>query len=189
MTAQAILDAVRSTMSRCPPVDYSKLEKVRKSLEFSYRLTVASENLLRIAALAAQGELREYFEAHLLEEIGHEAWLAEDLEVLEDKVDWAAVTLAGSQYYLINYVHPAALLGYMLVLEGTPIKLTQLVELEKLHGKKLFRTLRYHAEHDIDHAWELMKIIDKSPFQDLIRDNALRTAHCISAVQQEWANA
>jgi rubrerythrin len=138
-------------------------------LTFNFYCMIASEHLLETACATARNrgdsDLADYYASHLEEERGHAQWLAEDLAsagVRLEKVRQDAAILVGSVYYLIHHLHPASLLGYMFLMEGLSIDLAELERLEARYGKKLLRTLRYHAEHDPEHAKELEEFIDSS---------------------------
>src|SRR5690348_11828589 len=117
------------------------------NLVFLYHIMVASENLLRMAAReTSDRKLREYFEKHLEEERDHAKWLAEDLnsvcvDVKKTEPPLLAIQMAGSLYYLIFHVHPAALLGYMQVLESWPMDKGRLLEVAQPYPKSLLRTV------------------------------------------------
>lgn len=163
-----------------------------------HQVIAASENLLRTAIDACDGSdfsnlLSAYYQDHLAEELGHEQWLAEDLatvgiDVKAMPLSLKAVEMAGTQYYLIHHVHPVCLLGYMAVLEGNPIPLERVAELEATHGKALFRTLRYHAEHDIGHAKDLNEMIDKVPenLMQHVINSANQTKYYLTEAAKEW---
>ena len=117
--------------------------------------------------------LADYLEPHIEEELGHDEWVLEDLEVLGvdrtnvlSRVPSPAVAcMIGSQYYWALHYHPVAVLGYMTVTEGypTPPKL-----IERLIGstglpRGAFRTLMEHAELDPDHGDELDQVLDTLP--------------------------
>jgi hypothetical protein len=160
--------------------DLTSYHKVLANLVFVHQVITASESLLEEAVKASSGELREYFAEHLEEERGHQEWLAGDLmtagvDVALMPLSQIAVAMAGSQYYLIKHISPIALLGYMAVLEGCPATLEAVEQLEAMHGKDLFRTLRYHAEHDIDHGKALFALIDKHA-DPLVMRSAVQTA-------------
>jgi hypothetical protein len=127
----------------------------------------ASENLLVMAASQASGDLREYFERHLEEERGHAQWLAEDLDSIGVDVERTqlpreAVEMVGSVYYMIFHADPAALLGYMAVLEGWEMQ-PQLAQWEKQYPASLLRTVKFHAQEDPGHAAELQSVIYSLP--------------------------
>ncbi|MEB0057317.1 hypothetical protein QN413_10925 [Variovorax sp. LG9.2] len=150
-----------------------------------YHTIRASEDLLKCAIEKAipGTELHAYLEEHLEEERQHEKWLAEDLlsvgfDVHLTSIPREAVQMAGSMFYLVRLVHPRALLGYMAVLEFFPMPLEAVEILEEIHGKSLLRCLRYHAEHDIDHAHDLAGMLDRllEEEQELVFSSAIETA-------------
>lgn len=155
-----------------------QLEELKRRLAFSLQSMVASERLLGEASLECGGELRDYYLKHLWEEAQHADWLQADLEGFTIPLEGAAVAMAGSAYYLIKHVNPAALLGYMRALEH-PMPLAQVEKLEALHGKKLLRTVRIHAEEDVKHLAELDAMIARQPLetQTLIKAVEAQTLH------------
>lgn len=168
-----------------PVVDLSRPEVFIRNLAFMHDIMIASEPLVQEAIDHSEGELRDYLVRHIEEERGHAAWLADDLAEL-GLTDWerscAAVACAGSQYYWIKHVHPAAILGYMAVLEGYPMPLDIVAELESIHGKKPCRTLRYHAENDIEHRIDLFNMINRLPeHEKLIETSAVQTLNLLHA--------
>lgn len=180
MFSQKVIGAIERVRKEASLIDCAKLDYIISNLVFVYQIVVASESLLEEAVRVSEGELRDYFVSHLEEERSHEEWLAADLrtcgiDVKQMPLLQKAVEIAGSQYYLIKHVDPACLLGYMAVLEGFPVSSDSLEKLEQMHGKELFRTLRYHSEHDLDHRKELFDMIDKFPSERILT-NAVQTA-------------
>jgi hypothetical protein len=166
-----------------------------KNLVFSWHCMKASENLLKQAKLKSKGKLKAYFAEHLDEERGHEDWLAADLltagiDVHKTPIPRLAVEMVGTQYYLINHVDPAALLGYMARHECFPASLVQIELLEKVHGKELLRCARYHALNDVAHGQELLNITDELPqkSQSLILENAIQSATYFGTAQQSFGS-
>jgi hypothetical protein len=153
-----------------------------RNLVFVAFVIKASEEILRVAIEHSEGSLREYFCRHLEEETGHYEWLKRDIQfagiVLDDcAIPSEAVAMAGSQYYLAKHVHPAAVLGYIAALECFAMPLETVKELERTYGKEVCATLRYHAEHDVDHGADVLAVIDKidPKYQRMIADNAVQT--------------
>ena len=184
-----ITKAVNSIRTRSRPLDLMNRRVLVENMCFVYQFILASERLLYEAKMQASGDLRDYYAAHHDEERGHAEWLARDL--LSAGIDVAtiprsrtAIAMAGGQYYLMKHVSPAALLGYMLVLEGCPTPMAQVEALEHAHGKELLRTLRHHSLHDIDHGAELRKVID-SMSDPAIMESAMQTAIYLNEFQQE----
>ncbi len=169
------------------------------NLVFLHQVIVASEPLLRHAIARTyslldcpfRAALLDYLQTHLVEERDHAAWLEQDLisagvDPTDQPLSLHAVETVGAQYYLINHATPAALLGYMAFLECFPMPLEQVAWLEQVHGKELLRTVRYHAEHDVDHGKSLINIIDRVPqrWQAVVYNNGARTAErfCAAAM-------
>lgn len=188
MKRYQLLDAVRAVRAAYVPIDLTRRDVFLRNLIFIHNVIRASESLLQTARDRSRGTLRTYFDEHLKEECAHECWLAEDLASADIDVSALpilpeAVAMAGSQYYLIHHVDPAALLGYMAVLECFPIDAAALEMLEEIHGKQLCRTLRYHAEHDVSHGVDVLDMVDvlsEKQFQ-LVMQTAIQTAFYIGS--------
>lgn len=166
-----------------PKLDLLDRDAFCKNLVFMHALMVASEPLLQEAIEHSDGALGVYYSAHIEEERGHAAWLADDLKSLGVTVgepSYIAAACAGAQYYLIRHAHPAALLGYLAVLEGYPAPLEVVDMLEGHYGKDAMRCFRFHAEHDVDHRADLVKMIESVPeHHDLITNNAVQTLNLL----------
>lgn len=161
-----------------------------KNLCFMYRLMVASAPLLEFAEVRSTGALRNYYAKHLAEEVGHDSMLLADLHDMGIKdvpYDYAASQLAGAQYYLVAHHHPALLLGYMAVLEGSSLSIATIDEAEAKHGCRL-TAVRHHAEHDPLHAPEIAKLIATLPqdVQAAIEWNASGVRQIIAAESERW---
>ena len=117
--------------------------------------------------------LAPYLEEHIPEELDHDEWLLDDLEVLGR--DRAAVlarppsptvaALVGAQYYWIFHYHPVGLLGYIAVFEGYPPSPAMIDGLIASTGydRDAFRTMIAHAELDPGHRDELDRLLDELP--------------------------
>lgn len=130
-------------------------------LAFWYQVIIASEPLLKDAIVCLgddgfEGRLKAFYTKHLADEKDHAKWLKEDLNGYPVNLHFGAAQLAGMMYYLIRHVHPVALLGYMIVLEGNPPTMEYAEEIEAAHGVQAARTLRIHAENDPLHIVELI---------------------------------
>jgi hypothetical protein len=137
--------------------------------------------------------LAGYLDGHILEELHHDEWLLDDLEVLG--VDRSAIlarpptpsvaSLVGAQYYWIFHYHPVAVLGYVALLEGYPptVELIEELTARTGHDPRGFRTLRKHAELDPGHRDELDELLDSLP---LTREQStvigLSAIHTVSAL-------
>jgi hypothetical protein len=157
------------------PLMVTTRPNIIKNLVLNWQIMLASEDLLELAIekLDVQTDfdrqLYDYLAHHAEEEVDHAAWVADDLaegdgvDVATMEVNETVMAMVGTQFYMINYVHPVSLLGYMACLEWFPMDPEVLDELEYQHGTELFRTMRYHAEHDLDHGADLTRIIDQVP--------------------------
>jgi hypothetical protein len=117
--------------------------------------------------------LAPYYEHHIPEELDHDDWLLDDLEVLGRKrsevlsriPSTTVAELVGAQYYWMLHYHPVALLGYIAVLEGYPPTPELIDDLVASTGyeRDAFRTLIAHAELDPGHSDELDELLDSLP--------------------------
>ena len=147
-----------------------------------------------VAALVA-----DYCEQHIEEELGHDEWLLEDLELLGVDPDGVrdgppsagVAALVGAQYYWIHHVHPVGLLGYVLLLEGWPPTTRTVDELRRRTGfpPGAFRTLLAHADLDPHHGAELDAVLDALPLRpeqrELLGLSALTSADGLAAAFEE----
>lgn len=192
--SERIIADVQALRKEAPVINLADRTKLILNLVWLHQIVIASEDLMTTAILkapAAAKVFRAYMTDHLEEERNHAEWLAEDLATIGIDVNYtplnrSAVELVGSQYYVINHVSPAAILGYMAVLEGFPFPLDMLEQLEAIHGKELLRCLRYHAENDIEHRKELFKVIDQLD-DPIIHANAIRTQLLINEAFRAYA--
>jgi hypothetical protein len=114
-----------------------------------------------------------YLEEHIEEELHHDEWLLDDLEVLgiersavlERLPSPTVAALVGAQYYWLLHYHPVALLGYIALLEGYPPTGEAVRGLIERTGypPEAFRTLLAHAELDPHHREELDETLDSLP--------------------------
>lgn len=182
--SERIIQDVGAMREQGPMLDLTSRAVVIHNLIWLYQVMVASERLMEVALSESEDVLFQYLDLHVEEERNHAEWLASDLatvgvDVAKLPLNRSAVELAGSQYYFIFHKSPAALLGYMAVLEGFPFPLDALEQLEALHGKDLFPCLRYHAENDLEHRKELFKVVDQLD-DPVIYENAIRTQYLIN---------
>jgi hypothetical protein len=133
--------------------------------------------------------LADYFGVLAEEERGHDQWLLEDLAVIgvsEADVQrripsHLAAQLVGAQYYWIRHYHPAALLGFIHLMEAYPPFPHFIEQLRDRTGfpESAFRSLARHSELDLEHRELLKDILDALPFsttvERLIGINALST--------------
>jgi hypothetical protein len=156
-------------------------------LAFWYQVIIASEQLLRdsVALLKDEGwekDLKQFYQKHLEDELNHAKWLKEDLGSHEVVLHYGAAQLAGMAYYLILHVHPVALMGYMMALEGNKIPLEFVESIEREHGATAARTLRLHAEEDPGHYEELSSFEIAPEWRDLVENTRIQTLKLIEAM-------
>ncbi len=181
MKKSAMLSAAISNIIRSE-LDLTNAAVFLRNLQFVRSLIVATEGIFEAAKCSApKGQIRDYLAHHMEEERDHFKWLSEDLgdHAVSAPLMAEAVAMAGSQYYLIYHFDPVSVLGYMAVLEFFPMIMEKVEELESIHGENLCRTLRYHAQHDLDHGSDLREIIDGLSDEQFIGvlNNAMQTAH------------
>jgi pyrroloquinoline quinone (PQQ) biosynthesis protein C len=127
----------------------------------------------------------QYFAQHTVEERNHEEWVLDDLEALGHcrANILATIPLAetihvvASQLYVIEYLHPAALLGYVYMMESRP---PHPVVIGALHATGVpydaTRFLERHGEADIGHYEELAHALDNFLHTDDEREAAICSA-------------
>jgi hypothetical protein len=139
----------------------------------TYHYVKCSCQLMRAAWTrldARRAELRRYFEKHIEEERGHEEWVLEDLarlgydrEVVIGSQPLAeTIEMIGSQMYIVEYLRPAGLLGYVYVMESRPPNADFLCALRQAYSipSDAMTFLSRHGEADIVHSQELREILD-----------------------------
>ena len=94
----------------------------------------------------------------------------------------ATVTgLVGRQKYLMEHVHPVAILGYVAVLEGYPASVREVRAIGRRAGLPAgsLRSMIKHAELDPGHRDDLDRLLDVLPLstemEALVRGSALAT--------------
>ena len=121
-------------------------------------------------------DMAAYFTHHIKEELHHDEWLLEDLEVigvpreavLRRMPPSAVASLVGAHYYWIHHHHPVAKLGMIAVLEGYPpnAETIDLLVARSGHPRRAFRTLDKHCLLDAHHRDEFNEAIDAMPLND-----------------------
>jgi hypothetical protein len=149
-------------------------------LAFIYQVIIASEPMLRDAIYLLsddgwEGDLKSFYERHLEDELNHAAWAKEDLGGYPVNLHFGAAQMAGMAYYLIRHVHPVALMGYMMALEGEPIDMAYVEAIEREHGKAAARMLRHHAEEDPKHFQELLSVHIPAEWTPLVESTRKQT--------------
>jgi hypothetical protein len=151
------------------------------------------------AADPVSAALAPYLEEHIPEELHHDEWLLDDLEVLgKERSDILArpptptiAALVGAQYYWIRHYHPVALLGYIAVLEGYPptTALIDTLVAKTGYSREAFRTLIAHAELDPGHRDELDELLDTLSLtreqSEVLGLSAMFTVHMLTRALDE----
>lgn len=189
------------------PSNHSFLNKIKEDPEYfiNYLFTMhgiirASVPLMETALVqcrklakkdAVARKLIPYFKVHIQEELNHDEWLLNDLEVMgfSKKTTLAKIpspdvaAFVGMQYYWIYHDHPISLLGYIGILEGSPPRPEEIDSIQEATGfpKKAFRTLYSHAELDPHHNYDLDRCLDQLPLQP--RDISLL---CLSGLSTKY---
>jgi len=166
---------------------------IRASVPLMEKAKARAEELAPADPVAAS--LAPYLEQHIPEELDHDEWLLEDLEVLGfDRADVLArppsptvAALVGAQYYWIFHYHPVAILGFLHLEHYHPHgpSLERFIERTGL-PRDGFRQLLIHAKLDAVHARELDRVLDSLPLEprheQLIGLSALQTVALLTEV-------
>jgi hypothetical protein len=140
-----------------------------------------------------------YLTHHIPEEMHHDDWILEDLEVLNisrsevlPRIPPPAVAaLVGAQYYWIQHYHPLALLGFIAVLEGTPPDVDYFERVADRAGipREAFSNLLRHGRLDPRHRDDLDRALDELPLTDdhhsLLGVSSFQTIHLLTRVVEE----
>jgi pyrroloquinoline quinone (PQQ) biosynthesis protein C len=176
------------------------MKQVYLYLRHSCPLMVLAQDKLRLT----RPNLAEYLEHHTKEEADHDVWMRRDLSRLgmsdaeiDGTLPWPeTLALVGSQYAFIADDRPAALFGYIFVMESTAPSLGALEILKKagIPEAALF-TLREHSDLDTGHVQELAGVIDsiRDPLStELVRTSCevtcLRSLELVQAVARGVAD-
>ena len=141
-------------------------------------------------------ELINYFRHHEAEESGHDEWILRDLESIGIARSWtehslpqpAVSALVGAQFYMIEFHHPVALLGYLSVIERsqpTPEAVNKL-RAQTGYPDAAFSCMRHHAIADLEHIREVYDVIDSclttAEHLELVVASALQAAELLLRV-------
>jgi hypothetical protein len=139
---------------------------------------------------ADQG-MHKRFLHHTDEENSHELLALRDLQKLGYQIKnfpetAETKTLYEVQYYKIEHIDPAALMGYILALEtmaGNDFKWLK-EKLTCLYGKECVKFVQVHADEDPDHIEKALKVIEGLSPERLpcIDINIRQTALCYSSM-------
>jgi hypothetical protein len=177
-------------------------------LAMNYSISQASVPLMEAAITAARARsksdavaacLAEYLSRHIPEEVHHDDWLLNDLEVLglereqirQRIASPTSAALVGVQYYWIFHAHPVSLLGYLAVLEGEPpsrVFLREIITRTRL-PENAFTTYMRHSDLDRQHRDDLYDALDRMPLNAqhtaLLGVSAIQTVHLLRLAFQD----
>jgi hypothetical protein len=140
-----------------------------------------------------------YFEQHIKEEMHHDEWLLEDLELIgvpraevwRRMPSSAVASMIGGHYYWIHHHHPVAKLGQIAVQEGYPPSVETIDFLVERTGypRAAFRTLEKHCHLDTHHRDNFNDALDRLPLTEehhaVLRVSALHTARMATRAYRE----
>lgn len=139
-------------------------------------MAVARDRALSMSNDGVARDLAAYLSVHIQEETGHDLWLLDDIctlgfqpqQVIHAPQCAATAALIDTQYYWITQVHPVAIMGYLILMEGYAPLVSQLEEIRTRSGapETAFRCLRRHAEDDPHHLAELNAALDRMSLTD-----------------------
>lgn len=119
-------------------------------------------------------EMQKRAQAHLLEEMGHEKYLLNDLKNMDSDISMhkefpETQAFYQTQYYWISNVSPAAHLGYAYLLEGlAALKGPQIYEkVKNNYGENCGSFIRVHAHEDQGHFEEAISTLSSLSNEEL----------------------
>jgi hypothetical protein len=182
------------------------LEFLHSEIRASVPLLLAAEQ--RAVELARQGDtvaeaLIHWLREHIEEETDHDSWLLDDYRRIGGDPDVLVAqpgsptvgAMVGSVYYWTLHAHPIAILGYCVVLEGTPPTTVFIDRMMQSTGypPEAFHTLREHSDIDVNHGTELFELLDNMPLtahqEAIVGMTALQTADLLIAAGEELLDA
>lgn len=166
-------------------------------------MRVARDRAASLDDDAVAAVLVPYLEEHIIEEQDHDAWLLDDIGTLGISPRDVAtampldsiVSLLGAQYFWALNMHPVAVFGYLIVLEGKPPIASQLKAIQRRTGlpATAFRCLMEHADNDPHHIAELNETLDKmlltAEQQEYVALSAFHTIDAVASVFEELMEA
>ena len=165
MQKKLLLDSLKLSnecVTSYQSLDWSSIETYAEYLAQSYYYVNHSERLLALCIALLPNEdrkLQRRFITHLSEEGAHDQLLLHDLKNLGYHIsDFPELSstknLWETQYYKVEHIDPAILLGYIYFLEDFACTVVPPInqKLTELYGKKCTTFLKLHAEEDPDHV-------------------------------------
>lgn len=140
------------------------------------------EAIKRLSENKEHERVQEYLAEHCDEEAEHDVWLENDITKIDPAANlhssphFTASRLVGEAEYLIRYVTPVSVLGYIAAVECNQPSLSFIDTISrKLGGADLY-CLKEHSELDIEHAREFMDFVRSESFDDAEQDAILHSA-------------
>lgn len=166
-------------------------------------MAVARDLALSMPNDAVARDLAAYLSVHIQEETGHDAWLLDDIctlgfepqQVLHAPPCAATSGLIDTQHYWITQIHPVAMMGYLILMEGYAPLVSQLDEIRIRSGapETAFRCLKRHAEDDPQHLAELNGALDRMSLTIVqtraVGMSALTAIDCVACIFEELLDA
>lgn len=181
-------------------------DRMVRLLVETYHYIRHSVPLMEVAAkhcATSHPKTAEYYLHHCDEEKDHDIWLLEDLATIGLEADAikkslperSTLGMVASQYYLIERVNPAGLLGYMYILEGMTPKPEMVAEYARRAGlpEGALRTILEHSELDPHHIADMREalLVDElsDEDKDLITANARYTVEFLTDMYRDLEKA
>jgi pyrroloquinoline quinone (PQQ) biosynthesis protein C len=130
--------------------------------------------------------IQHYLSEHLAEEVGHERWALADLQRLGISEEAVIRTspleptqrLVANQLFMIEFVSPMSILGYIYAMESTPPNEDILTDIEKALDlpARCMTFLKGHSEKDATHREEIQDLLDSEKYGDAEADAIVRSA-------------
>lgn len=131
-----------------------------------------------------------YLERHIRDEMHHDEWLLEDLELIDVPRAWvlarmpssAVASMIGAHYYWIHHHHPIAQFGQIATMEGYPATVDLVDRMVERTGypRAAFRTIEKHCHLDPNHRDDFDRALDGMPLteqhHEILAVSALHTA-------------
>lgn len=143
--------------------------------------------------------LIKYMTRHIAEEMDHDQWYINDLEILGisrkqvlSRMPSANVAaLVGSQYYWLNHHQPVAFMGYIACLEVYHPTVKYVEDLIKKSGLPAegFSTILEHATIDAQHSKDIIDTLNAMPLTEeqyqIVEMSAFQTFRYVALVMED----
>ncbi|MBA6365037.1 hypothetical protein H4J56_05305 [Colwellia sp. BRX8-4] len=195
--------AVNSTFTQLACYPDVCIEQAIVNYKISTTSTELMKEVIRCAKLRPEDPISKpliaYMEQHIPEELNHDEWCLQDLEVLGvprvsviNKIPSTNLAaLIGSQYYWIRHADPIAFMGYLACLEvnhPTVEYVETLIETSGLPAAG-FNSLMHHAKVDSHHKQDIIDTINALPLTQeqykLMELSAFQTYRYVALVMED----